>query len=104
MGFKPSSKLPAVVVSVHSQLKASKGSAPAHPQQPHKCLCPVLNHAGFNWCESGGLILLGPATTIQQDPTPLFSGSARLRMDIDDWVEPLTNLNSQTANKKHLEK
>lgn len=65
---------------------------PCTPQQPRTCPCSVFNQAVCNWCESQGLIILGLATTLQQNPSPLFSGPAGLRMDIYDWVEPLTDL------------
>lgn len=98
-GFKPSSKLPAVAVSLHSQLKASDGLAPVHPQQPYACPCSGRNQARCNWCGSQGLIIHRLATTLQQNPSPLFSGPVRLRMDIDDLVELLTDL-SLTLQKQ----
>lgn len=60
----------------------------------HSRPCPssVLNQARSNWCESWGMIILGPATTLQQSLSPRFSLLARIRMNINDklsdWVNP----------------
>lgn len=84
-----------------SLLKASEGLAPVQPQQPGTCPCSVRIQARCNWCESQGLINLGLATTLQQNPSPLSTGPVRLRMDIDDLAELLPDLS--LTLQKHLE-